>query len=528
MELALLMFALPLVLLGAGGGGDSEDTDDDSRQIEGTEAADAIRDDSGEDLTVDALGGDDTISTGAGDDTIEAGAGDDHLSGGAGQNSLSGGAGNDVLDGADSTLGADHLDGGAGDDTILAAGDDTIATGAGADLISLGSQPDAEDSEPLVSVSHLTVRDFTPGEDHLEIDMSGTVGGVAHSAGVLGLREEDGNTIVTLLDPLTGVSQDAVTLIGVTGTTLADLVPDYAGPDTVDGTDGADDLMLANHWEAVFVDGGAGNDSIELGGGADIALGGAGADAISGNYGADTLLGGAGNDRLLAGYFDDMAGDLPFDVPEYGLETEDMHDDDLPDYLDGGAGDDTIYGGSGGESAIDTLIGGDGDDVIADIPGWTNTYEGISSTHDSAALIDGGTGNDTIFVSGNDTVTTGEGGDLIEMGSLYDSDLYTSPVEWRLETPAVLTSLVTITDFTPGEDLLHIDLDQVESVIDHETQTVPDVTTTTYDLHLREEDGNTIVSVGLPGGIFTDAVVLQGVTGVRLADILAEPEAAAA
>jgi len=40
-------------------------------------------------------------------------------------------------------------------------------------------------------------------------------------------------------------------------------------------------------------------------------------------------------------------------------------------------------------------------------------------------------------------------------------------------TPAVLTSLVTIIDFIPGKDLPHIDLDQVESTIDHETPDQP-------------------------------------------------------
>ena len=64
---------------------------------------------------------------------------------------------------------------------------------------------------------------------------------------------------------------------------------------TVDNQDGG--LLNATTANFVFV-GGAGNDKLTGGGGADVLEGGSGNDTLWGSRGSDTLTGGAGNDAL--------------------------------------------------------------------------------------------------------------------------------------------------------------------------------------------------------------------------------------
>ncbi|HWS37197.1 MAG TPA: calcium-binding protein [Actinoplanes sp.] len=91
------------------------------------------------------------------------------------------------------------------------------------------------------------------------------------------------------------------------------------------------------------VSGGAGNDTIFGGGGADSLRGGAGNDKIYGLGGADKIFGGAGNDKIYGG-----AGD------------DEIEADSGNDVVSAGAGDDIVQGWTGN----DTLIGGAGHDVL--------------------------------------------------------------------------------------------------------------------------------------------------------------------
>ncbi len=162
--------------------------------------------------------------------------------------------------------------------------------------------------------------------------------------------------------------------------------------DEVGGGPGGNDLL----------DGGAGDDILNGGGGNDLLLGGTGDDGLNGNEGSDTLDGGAGADALSGGLADlpgaidtasyqsstsglvidlyytvgsanylstgDANGDTYFDVERVlGSQFDDtIYGTNGPgilsdlNWLDGGAGDDSIYGYAGEE----TLVGGLGDDVI--------------------------------------------------------------------------------------------------------------------------------------------------------------------
>jgi trimeric autotransporter adhesin len=101
------------------------------------------------------------------------------------------------------------------------------------------------------------------------------------------------------------------------------------------------------------IDGGAGEDHLYGGGGADIINGGAGKDYIEGNDGADDLRGDDGNDTLLG-----QAG---------------------ADILKGGKGDDKLLGGAGADTY--EFATGDGNDTIIDSDGQGDIkIDGITLT----------------------------------------------------------------------------------------------------------------------------------------------------
>lgn len=82
---------------------------------------------------------------------------------------------------------------------------------------------------------------------------------------------------------------------------------------------------------------------------------------LNGGNGNDYLQGGADSDLLVGGAGDDILSDF---VPAKAT---------AQNVLDGGAGNDNLWGGFG---ATDTLLGGAGNDVIYDIVGGTNTVNG--------------------------------------------------------------------------------------------------------------------------------------------------------
>jgi Ca2+-binding RTX toxin-like protein len=179
-----------------------------------------------------------------------------------------------------------------------------------------------------------------------------------------------------------------------------------AGPDTLDGGEGND-----------FLAGGAGNDLLVSGEGNDILVGNAGDDTLDGQAGNDTINGGADNDFITGGAGDDsLVGGLGVDTVDYsgssagvlvdvgaGLASGAAIGVDTVQGVEvfvGGAGNDTlIAGGSFQAPSFDTLLGGDGDDRL--------------SVGYGGGLLDGGAGDDTIF-GGGDTLIGGDGDDKVE------------------------------------------------------------------------------------------------------------------
>lgn len=187
-----------------------------------------------------------------GDQDATGVGGNDILYGDEGDDTLYGGAGDDDLSGAEDN---DTLYGGAGNDIVAGgAGIDFVEGGEGADDLSGGS--DIGDTVSYASSSAgVTV----------EIDHSGTTLGKGGDA--------EGDEIYGFTDVLGSAFDDVIT-------------------DIVKGT------VSFDYNKNVF-SGGAGNDTIVLGGGHDVGNGDEGDDTLIGELGADTLSGGTGSDTFV-------------------------------------------------------------------------------------------------------------------------------------------------------------------------------------------------------------------------------------
>jgi len=203
---------------------------------------------------------------------------------------------------------------------------------------------------------------------------------------------------------------------------------------TQTGTDGADNLI-----------GGDGADTLQGLGGDDTLQGFDGPDFLEGGDGRDLMLGGPGNDAMIGGagdddYLVDSPGDAVIEQEDGGTDTVYVgvagyalpanleiarlvgHADAvrggelaeqlvanplLPSLLEGGGGDDMLYG----QNEADTLIGGDGDDVLR-----------------------GGAGNDSMVGgAGNDQAVFEQPGDqfIENPGEGYDT-AYVAAQGWTL------------------------------------------------------------------------------------------------
>ena len=141
------------------------------------------------------------------------------------------------------------------------------------------------------------------------------------------------------------------------------------------GSDYNDDIKTKDI--SSTVSGGAGNDVIVGGAGADYLrgddgndsiTGGAGFDDINGNKGNDTASGGEGNDWVVGGQDNDLlSGDNGNDIVYGNLGNDTCYGGNGNDWVRGGQGDDVIYGDAGndfmsGDKGNDTIYGGAGAD----------------------------------------------------------------------------------------------------------------------------------------------------------------------
>jgi Ca2+-binding RTX toxin-like protein len=153
---------------------------------------------------------------------------------------------------------------------------------------------------------------------------------------------------------------------------------------------------------AALIDGAGGNDTIRGGDLGNDLLGGEGNDTLVGGKLDDWLIGGDGTDRLFAGHTTNVTFTLGDATAEQtALQAEGGNGN----YLEGGDGDDAIYGSRGsdwlnGGAGVDRLLGGDGGDIL---DGGAGNERGASGE----ARILGGAGSDQ-YVFG-----LGDGQDVI-------------------------------------------------------------------------------------------------------------------
>lgn len=355
---------------------------------------------------------------------IDGGGGDDNLVGGGGSDTLLGGDGNDVLVGGD---GNDSLVGG-----LLA---DQLSGGLGADTIDGGEGSDTVD--------------YSAANTALKIGVQVTISqdGSATSSG----GEADGDRLISI--------------------------------ENVIGTAFDDRIDAAAMSENVYLEGGAGRDSLTGGDGDDILMGGDGADTLRGGEGKnatsyitswagvdvnlnrvfqyggeaegdslsdiqaiqgttfnDVLVGSADANQFDAGEGDDtIEGNVGTDLVLAGSGNDKVLALGDGDTLDGGAGIDTLsYEKATKAIAVNLLLYGQPDDNKDRIhielsPQLTfngfSTFENLTGSKfddtlggdNCANVVDGGNGADTLRgEGGDDTLIGGVGSDRLEGGSGYD------------------------------------------------------------------------------------------------------------
>jgi Ca2+-binding RTX toxin-like protein len=218
----------------------------------------------------------------------------------------------------------------------------------------------------------------------------------------------------------------AVAVVGGTPTVAnTSLIQVFAqgGNDTVTLNEANGALPRANLF------GGAGNDTLTGGSGADLLFGQAGNDTLLGKGGNDSLFGGADNDTLTGGDGDDQV------FGESGNDRLIWNPGDDSDLFEGGDGFDTaeVNGGGGAENFTVTANGtrvridrldpapfaidaGTMESVVINMNGGDDRF---SATGNLSALVkltvDGGAGNDSILGgNGADVLLGGDGIDFID------------------------------------------------------------------------------------------------------------------
>jgi len=358
------------------------------------------------------------------------------VQGGAGNDTLIGSSKGDNLDGGDNN---DSLFGGAGNDTVFGnTGNDTLTGSLGNDFISGGDNVD-------------TVLEI----GNVNFSISDAFGGPSLSAGTLGT-----DSIFSL---------EIARLIGGTG----------------------NNFINANSFiGSVFLDGGAGNDTLIGAFGNDTMVGGTGNDSLEGNTGDDSLTGASGNDTLRGEAGDDLL------VGGFGV-----------DVIDGGDDDDRLSEAFG-SSAVKTLTLTDTtfrhkestldvtDSLVsiefATIDVQTGSSKISAASFDGSATLLGGPGNDTLLGGSGDDLLDGRGGnDRVELSTMLN---------------ATLTD-TSLTDFFSTDQLNSIESALIRATAGLVGPNLFDATAFSFNVELRGEFGDDI----LRGGSGND--VLNGGSG---------------
>ncbi len=338
------------IVTGVNGGGGSSDT---------------ITTGSGND-TINGLNGSDLIVSGDGDDIIDGGSGGDTIYGGAGDDTINGGASVDHIYGG---TGSDIIDGGANPDRIyLANGDfeigESINGGADVDELILTDATTVDFTTGTLT----TLETFTGSTGNDDVTIDGTTlnqfTSIDLRAGTDILRL---TSTSTSLNALTDVNLARVEEINAS-TAAAAIILDLSSQ--------TEDFIITGGAFADTIDGGSGNDTINLANG-DFAVG----ESIDGNGGTDELI------LTNATTVDFTTGTLA------NLNT--LTGSTGNDFVTIGAGQITSFTSvnlaAGGADILTTDVTGVNDISVATLATITNTETGN---------VVGSTGNDTLTITG--------------------------------------------------------------------------------------------------------------------------------
>jgi len=300
------------------------------------------------------------------------------------------------------------------------------------------------DAENRVFDSRLTFTVLSGGTYYISAaSYTGNPG--TDNSGTYTILVEEIEVVTTIDGTITGTSRGN----SLTGTDEAEKIYGLGGNDYLYGRGGDDEL-----------DGGPGNDTLSGGGGADRLIGGDGIDTASytdSPAGVTVRLhdpaprGGDAEGDILANTvtfaYTDSGKRVEVELPDIiNLKGSD-HDDILAgdqraNKLSGGRGNDTIYGGPGGDDTNrDDIDGGPGDDRLFGGRGDDTLYGGEGND-----ILKGGAGADTLVAgSGDDMLFGGAGADVLDGGIGFDTFIF-APGHGE----------DTIIDFRNGRDLIDI------------------------------------------------------------------------
>ncbi|MEW6158900.1 MAG: calcium-binding protein, partial [Verrucomicrobiota bacterium] len=350
----------------------------------GNEDETLARETGGGDWMLSGGPGNDEIHGEAGHDIIEGNAGIDRVFGGSGDDSISGGTEVDTINGNDGNdiilgeSGEDLLYGDAGNDQIEGGSEDDLVFGStGNDTIHGGSGSDVIHGEADHDVIH--------GNDGPDL-----------------IYGHEGNDILhgdAGLDVIYGYEGDD----RIDGGADIDRIYGGIGHDVIDG--GFEDDVIRGE---------AGHDIIDGNAGRDVIYGEEGNDTLSGGLGEDRIYGEAGDDVLFGQGSVETGDDSSRDML-FGAEGNDaLHGNGGDDHLDGGSGADELHGGSGddlllAESGVgDRLFGEDGNDRLFGSDDGSDLDIDFTDANRLGDLLDGGAGDDAIWgLGGADEIRGG-------------------------------------------------------------------------------------------------------------------------
>ncbi len=372
--------------------------------------------------------GNDTMEGGTGDDRLIGGNGDDNMIGEVGEDRLDGGRGNDTIDGgADDDLllgrdGDDTLSGGTGNDTLFDEdGDDTLNGGDGDDFLIGGAGADTLNGDNNSDILH---------GHGLNANDIGAI--LRANTGVVFNAETNSfyQYVTTNVNHATAKAAANTTILNGVAGHLANITS---------ATEDAylNNLGLTNLGTDFIWTGGSdeGNEGVwTWQGGAEAGLqfwqGDETGNPTNNQYtnflannpqggtaeNVSVLITNSGTPSQNTQWADQVSTTTNYYIIEWDVGL--MSDDNAIDTLNGGAGDDVLYGYGGndilqGGADNDLVLGGDGDDNIDGGAGNDSLYGGndddtITDTSGNN-LIDGGSGNDTVTAGSGDDIIYGDG-----------------------------------------------------------------------------------------------------------------------